>query len=70
MSLITCSKCGEEISEKAIACPYCKFNLSQQNVIICEKCGIKYEIQSSACPNCGCPNSTIKQEKQKRNTKV
>lgn len=35
MSLITCPKCGEAISEKATVCPYCKFNLSQQNLIMC-----------------------------------
>lgn len=69
MSLITCPKCGETISEKAIVCPYCKSNLSQQNLILCEECGINYEIKSLACPNCGCPNSNIKQKKQKRKHK-
>lgn len=69
MGLITCPKCGETISEKATVCPHCKFNLSQQNLIMCEECGREYEIKSSACPNCGCPNSTIKQKKQKKKNK-
>ncbi len=69
MSLITCPKCEEAISEKAIVCPYCKFNLSQQNLIICEECGTKYERKSLACPKCGCPNSTIEQKKQKKKHK-
>lgn len=69
MSLITCPKCGEAISEKAIVCPCCKLNLSQQNLIICEECKTKYEINSLACPKCGCPNSTIKQKKQKKKHK-
>ncbi|MDE6699365.1 MAG: zinc ribbon domain-containing protein [Lachnospiraceae bacterium] len=59
MSLITCPKCGEAISEKATVCPHCKFNLSQQNLIMCEECGTEYKIKLSACPNCGYPNSTI-----------
>lgn len=69
MSLITCPKCGEAISEKATVCPHCKFNLSQQNLIMCEECGTEYEIKLSACPNCGCPNSTIEKKKQKKKHK-
>lgn len=69
MGLITCPKCGETISEKAIVCPHCKSNLSQQNIIMCEECGTEYEKKWTACPNCGCPNSTIGQKRQK-NTKV
>ncbi len=69
MSLITCPKCGEAISEKATVCPHCKLNLSQQNSIVCEECGTEYEIELSACPKCGCPNSTIEQKKQKKKHK-
>ncbi len=69
MGLITCPKCGEAISEKAIVCPYCKSSLSQQNSIMCENCGTEYEIKLPACPNCGCPNSTIKQRKHKKKHK-
>ena len=69
MSLITCPKCGEAISEKATVCPHCKLNLSQHNSIMCEECGTEYEIKLSACPNCGCPKSTIEQNKQKKKHK-
>ncbi len=69
MGLISCPKCGEAISEKAIVCPHCKFNLLQQNLIMCEECGKEYKIKLSACPNCGCPNSTIEQKKQKKKQK-
>lgn len=69
MSLITCPKCGESISEKATICPHCKFSLSQQNLIVCEDCGRAYEMKLSACPNCGCPNTLIEQKKQKKKHK-
>lgn len=69
MGLITCPKCGKTISEKAIVCPHCKFNLSQQNLIICEECGGEYETELSACPNCGCPNTLTEQKKQKKKHK-
>lgn len=69
MSLITCPKCGESISEKATICPHCKFSLSQQNLIVCEDCGREYEMKLSACPNCGCPNTLIEQKKQKKKHK-
>ena len=69
MSLITCPKCGKTISEKAITCPHCKFNLSQQNLIVCDECGREYEMKFSACPNCGFPNSTIEKKKQKKKHK-
>ncbi len=69
MGLITCPKCGEAISKKAIVCPHCKSNLSQQNPIMCEECGTEYEIKLPACPNCGCPNSTIEQKRQKKKHK-
>ena len=70
MSLITCPKCGKTISEKAITCPHCKFNLSQQNLIVCDECGREYEMKFSACPNCGFPNSTIEKKKQKKKVPV
>ena len=69
MGLTTCPKCGETISEKAIVCPHCKSNFSQQNPIMCEECGTEYEIKLTACPNCGCPNSTIGQKRQKKKNK-
>ncbi len=69
MSLITCPKCGEAISEKAAVCPHCKLNISHQNSIMCEECGTTYKIKLSACPNCGCPNSTVEQKKQKKKHK-
>ena len=69
MGLITCPKWGEAISEKAIVCPHCKSNLSQQNLIMCEEYGTEYEIKLPACLNCGCPNSIIRQKRQKRNTR-
>ena len=32
MGLITCPKCGEAISEKAIVYPHCKSNLLSDNL--------------------------------------
>ena len=43
MALISCPECNKEISEKAIACPYCGYPMDKQSkqgeFLCCPKCG-------------------------------
>ncbi len=69
MGLISCPKCGEKISSKALSCPHCDYVLLEQEFVECEDCGTEYEADMSACPNCGCPNTNIVKETQKKKHK-
>ncbi len=64
MSLVKCSECGKEISDKAISCPMCGYpikeeseNLSSKSASttgmnVCPKCG-NFIIAKQKCPDCG-----------------
>lgn len=65
MGMVYCPNCGEEISDKAISCPYCNFAFSKQNTIKCDECGMEYESNLSACPKCGCPKPCFIEKTQK-----
>lgn len=65
MGMIYCPNCGEEISDKAISCPYCNFAFSKQNIVKCDECGMEYESNLSACPKCGCPKPSFTEKSQK-----
>lgn len=54
MALIKCSECGEEISDKAISCPYCGVLVENEQLIKCSECGADVIFDSEFCPNCGC----------------
>lgn len=67
MGLINCPKCGKQVSDKAVSCPQCNFDLSNQSLIVCTECGCTYA-NMEACPQCGCPKTvvTAKAPKKKR----
>ena len=65
MGMVYCPNCGEEISDKAISCPYCNFAFSKQNIVKCDECGMEYESNLSACPKCGCPKPCFIEKTQK-----
>lgn len=67
MGLITCPKCGKQISDKAVSCPQCNFDFSNQGLFVCTECGCTYA-NAEACPQCGCPKpvATAKAPKKKR----
>lgn len=56
MAIISCPNCGESISDKALNCVHCGFQLKDDNDIYCSECGTKLSINDIICPNCGCPN--------------
>ncbi len=68
MSIIKCSNCEKEISDKAKECPQCGQPVIldtpvQEEVtpILCEECGIEIPEGMDACPNCGLP-APVKEE--------
>lgn len=59
MAMIKCPNCDADISDKAIECPHCGYELvsngKENNEIICPDCGFALPIGSRVCMNCGCP---------------
>lgn len=55
MALINCPNCGKEISDKALKCPSCDFDMVQKEVLTCKECGQEISEGMQSCPNCGCP---------------
>lgn len=61
MALINCPNCGKDISDKAILCPSCGFELkkdkgsSKNTITKCVECGNDLPFNADICPNCGCP---------------
>lgn len=55
MAMITCPKCGEQISDKAKKCVYCGEILIKEEKKYCTDCGTELEEGMETCPKCGCP---------------
>ena len=58
MALITCSECGNQVSDRASLCPNCGAPvsaLSAANEIKCGECGAVIPDGADICPSCGCP---------------
>lgn len=57
MALIKCEECGNQISDKAQACPKCGApNTSQQKTRTnCQNCGNEIGSKALSCPKCGVP---------------
>lgn len=55
MALIKCSECGQEISDKASACPNCGCPVIQKKQYKCIECGHEVSENDTICPNCGYP---------------
>lgn len=53
MALVKCVSCGNDISDKAKACPICGHENAPKTV--CEECGAEISAKATACPRCGCP---------------
>jgi len=61
-----CTKCGEQMSNKATACPKCgctpidkktsksKKRANPSPITYCTKCGGRISIKAIICPHCGC----------------
>ena len=57
MTLIKCSECGKEISDKATVCPGCgnPLTVEPSPVYVCTECKSEFEESFIVCPKCGCP---------------
>lgn len=57
MAMITCPKCGKEISEKAKSCVYCGESFVEEKPLqkACPECGREIAVDVSTCPYCGLP---------------
>ena len=51
MALITCPECGQEVSDKATACPNCGSPF--KDLKFCTHCGTKIDKDCVVCPHCG-----------------
>lgn len=50
MALVKCEECGNEMSDRAKACPSCG---RENNYIFCPECGKKLSNKAFLCPDCG-----------------
>ena len=67
MALIACPNCGKEISDRAVKCPACGFELPKPELSPrCEECGAELPEGATACPVCGCPVSVPQPEAPQR----
>lgn len=57
MSLVKCTNCEKEISDKALVCPGCGFKFEERvlNPVLCEECGEVVSENCEVCSKCGCP---------------
>ena len=53
MALIQCPNCGESISDKAIKCVHCGYDLVHCEKHYCVECGEELDPEASVCPKCG-----------------
>lgn len=64
MALIQCEHCGNDISDKAVNCPYCNSVLTKgmRENSLCEECNTELPAGAKVCPKCGCPVSEKKED--------
>ena len=53
MALIKCSECGNDVSDKAKACPNCGCPVKAP--IWCPECNSEIKESDTTCSNCGFP---------------
>lgn len=55
MALIECPECGNQVSDKASACPHCgcPISISNSSQIECPNCGMAIDSSCEECPICG-----------------
>lgn len=55
MAMIQCPNCGKQISDKALKCLHCGYELVAKEKKICAECGAELLEDAIECPVCGCP---------------
>lgn len=65
MALIKCEECGNEISDKALACPHCGSPIAKKKY--CRHCGGQIDEDCVICPLCGKQVEEIKQNNDRNN---
>lgn len=59
MAMINCPECGRQISDKALSCPGCGYDMIAPR---CVECGEVISDLAAVCPKCGCPVENVKIE--------
>lgn len=68
MAIIKCSKCGQEISDRAEKCVHCGEPVTEESGIqFCKECGSILSQNSAFCEKCGCPTEIIEALPQVKN---
>lgn len=62
MSLINCTECGREISDKATSCPSCGAPISKKK--FCKFCAEQIDFDCVVCPKCGKQVEEMHQQKE------
>lgn len=69
MSLIKCSECGKQVSDRAKSCPNCGNPIMYESDRVCEHCGGSVYDNATICVHCGKEiKETIRVPKKKTNT--
>ncbi|MDE7230176.1 MAG: zinc ribbon domain-containing protein [Oscillospiraceae bacterium] len=63
MALINCPECGNQMSDKAAACPHCGASaVPAVQTKTCTECGGILRPEDKVCPMCGCPAESAQSE--------
>lgn len=62
MSLINCTECGKEISDKATSCPHCGAPIGKTK--FCKHCAAQIDFDCVVCPKCGKQVEEMRQTKE------
>lgn len=68
MALIKCPECGNEVSDKATACPKCGIEMTVETEVVCPECG--NIIEQGECSNCGYNPENVEKKKKAKKKKV
>ena len=61
MSLINCTECGKQVSDKAKNCPNCGAPIATTK--FCKHCGSKIDLDCVVCPKCGKQVESLNKDK-------
>ncbi len=53
MALVNCPECNHEVSDTAMTCPHCGYDLRKSRKVICPECNHETTEDRDICPTCG-----------------